>query len=179
MIGIDLPDHDTAEALEQACFRRGLLVLTCGRRTIRLAPPLVVTTGQADTALAILADALETLGDGLPASTPTLLATGELDDAVAALERGVGERAPATLGARTPITGGSLGAAGGAGDVERAVAVASDAFATWRTTPAPRARQPRAAPRRAAARAQGRPRPSWCRSRPARSAPRASARCRR
>jgi 4-aminobutyrate aminotransferase len=59
MIGIDLPDHDASVALERACFERGLLVLTCGRRSIRLAPPLIVTAEQADTALAILADALE------------------------------------------------------------------------------------------------------------------------
>ncbi len=39
MIGFDVTDHDTAEALEQACFQRGLLVLTCGRKGIRLAPP--------------------------------------------------------------------------------------------------------------------------------------------
>jgi 4-aminobutyrate aminotransferase len=58
MIGIDLPDHDTAAALEHACFQRGLLVLTCGERSIRLAPPLVVTGGQADTALSIMDDAL-------------------------------------------------------------------------------------------------------------------------
>jgi 4-aminobutyrate aminotransferase len=58
MIGIDLPDHDAAAALEQACFERGLLVLTCGERSIRLAPPLVVTSGQADTALSIMEDAL-------------------------------------------------------------------------------------------------------------------------
>ena len=38
MIGIDFPDHDTAFAVEQACFRRGLLVLTCGERAIRFAP---------------------------------------------------------------------------------------------------------------------------------------------
>ena len=62
MIGIDLPDHATAGALERACFERGLLVLTCGERTVRLAPPLVVTRDQADTALAILADALDSLG---------------------------------------------------------------------------------------------------------------------
>ena len=62
MIGIDLPDHDTADAVQQACFERGLLVLTCGERTVRLAPPLVVTRDQADTALAILADALDALG---------------------------------------------------------------------------------------------------------------------
>jgi 4-aminobutyrate aminotransferase len=61
MIGIDLPDHDTAEALEWACFERGLLVLTCGQRSIRMAPPLVVTAAQADTALAILADAVASL----------------------------------------------------------------------------------------------------------------------
>jgi 4-aminobutyrate aminotransferase len=61
MIGIDLPDHDTAAALEQACFERGWLVLTCGRRSIRMAPPLVVTAEQADTALRILADAVTSL----------------------------------------------------------------------------------------------------------------------
>ena len=58
MIGIDLPDHDTAEALQEALFRRGLLTLTCGERTMRLAPPLVVTIEQADTAVEILRDAL-------------------------------------------------------------------------------------------------------------------------
>ena len=41
------------------------------------------------------------------------------------------------LGARTPITGGSLGAAGTAADVDKAVAIAHEAFITWRTTPAP------------------------------------------
>lgn len=59
MIGFDLPDHDAAEALEQACFQRGLLVLTCGQRAVRLAPPLVVSVPQADTALSIIADACE------------------------------------------------------------------------------------------------------------------------
>jgi 4-aminobutyrate aminotransferase len=61
MIGLDLPDHDRAVALEQACFRRGLLVLTCGERSVRLAPPLVVTVEQADTAVGILGDALAEL----------------------------------------------------------------------------------------------------------------------
>ena len=57
MIGFDVTDHDTAEAVEQACFERGLLVLTCGKRGIRLAPPLVVNAEQARTALSIIADA--------------------------------------------------------------------------------------------------------------------------
>jgi 4-aminobutyrate aminotransferase len=54
MIGIELPTHDDAVALEQECFARGLLVLTCGESSVRLAPPLVVTTEQADIALDIL-----------------------------------------------------------------------------------------------------------------------------
>ena len=45
MIGLDLADHDVAVALEQECFRRGLLVLTCGERSVRLAPPLVIRAG--------------------------------------------------------------------------------------------------------------------------------------
>ena len=59
MIGFDLPDHDTAAAIEQECFHRGLLVLTCGRRGVRLAPPLVVGAEQCDIALGIIADACE------------------------------------------------------------------------------------------------------------------------
>jgi 4-aminobutyrate aminotransferase len=58
MIGFDLTDHETAYAVEQACFERGLLVLTCGQRGIRLAPPLVVTAEQADIALSIIAEAV-------------------------------------------------------------------------------------------------------------------------
>lgn len=61
MIGIEMPDHDAAEALEQACFRAGLLVLTCGPAAVRLAPPLVVTPEQADLAVDLLAGALATL----------------------------------------------------------------------------------------------------------------------
>jgi 4-aminobutyrate aminotransferase len=64
MIGFDLADHDMAEAFEQACFERGVLVLTCGKRGVRLAPPLVVTEEQCDTALRIMADALDHLAPG-------------------------------------------------------------------------------------------------------------------
>jgi aldehyde dehydrogenase (NAD+) len=41
------------------------------------------------------------------------------------------------LSGRTPITGGSLGPSGTAADVDKAVAVAHDAFLTWRITPPP------------------------------------------
>jgi 4-aminobutyrate aminotransferase len=67
MIGIELVrDRETKEratterdAVVRECFRRGLLVLGAGRNAIRLSPPLILTTEQADTAVGILDQALE------------------------------------------------------------------------------------------------------------------------
>jgi 4-aminobutyrate aminotransferase len=70
MIGIDLPDHDAAEAMERACFDRGLLILTCGERSVRMAPPLVVTIEQANVALEIFAAALASLETSASSPTP-------------------------------------------------------------------------------------------------------------
>jgi 4-aminobutyrate aminotransferase len=58
MIGIEFESHDVALAVEQAAFRRGLLVLTCGIASLRLAPPLTVTEAQANTAISILEAAI-------------------------------------------------------------------------------------------------------------------------
>jgi 4-aminobutyrate aminotransferase len=58
MIGLDCADHDVAVAVEQECFHRGVLVLTCGERTVRLAPPLVIRPDQVDTGLAVMEEAL-------------------------------------------------------------------------------------------------------------------------
>jgi 4-aminobutyrate aminotransferase len=60
MVGLELADH-AAGALEQECFRRGLLVLSAGDAAVRLSPPLVVTAAQVDRALEILGDALREL----------------------------------------------------------------------------------------------------------------------
>jgi 4-aminobutyrate aminotransferase-like enzyme len=70
MIGIELVrDRTTKERatterdrLVKECFARGLLVLGAGRNAIRLAPPLVLTKAQADTALGILDEALAAVG---------------------------------------------------------------------------------------------------------------------
>ena len=59
MIGLELIDGATAKAVEQAAFHRGLLVLTCGPAAIRLAPPLVITPDEVDTALVLLDAALD------------------------------------------------------------------------------------------------------------------------
>jgi 4-aminobutyrate aminotransferase len=66
MVGIELVrDRKTKEratterdALVQACFKRGLLVLGAGRNAVRLSPPLVLTKQQADIAIGILDEAL-------------------------------------------------------------------------------------------------------------------------
>jgi 4-aminobutyrate aminotransferase len=57
MIGIEFPDHDVAERVEKAAFRRGLLVLGCGDDAIRMSPPLVFREDQADTAVSIFEEA--------------------------------------------------------------------------------------------------------------------------
>jgi 4-aminobutyrate aminotransferase len=58
MIGLELPDHDFSAALEQAAFRRGLLVLGCGDNAIRMSPPLNFREDQARVALEVLENAV-------------------------------------------------------------------------------------------------------------------------
>jgi 4-aminobutyrate aminotransferase len=53
MIGVELPDHDTAAAVERASFDRGLLILGCGDDAVRMSPALNFREDQARTALEI------------------------------------------------------------------------------------------------------------------------------
>lgn len=64
MIGIEFTDGATAKAVEQAAFHLGLLALTCGPAAMRLAPPLVISPTQVDTALTLLDTALAATSDG-------------------------------------------------------------------------------------------------------------------
>lgn len=69
MIGIDLirdpltrePSVEKRESLIHACFHKGLLLLGCGRSTVRLCPPLIITRRDSQAAVAILAEALAEL----------------------------------------------------------------------------------------------------------------------
>ena len=58
MIGVQFPDHDHMAAVEQAAFRKGLLVLGCGDDVIRMSPPLVIRRDQVDTALEVFEEAV-------------------------------------------------------------------------------------------------------------------------
>lgn len=71
MIGIEFvedrnnknPAEKLREAIVDVAFQKGLLLLGCGKSTIRLAPPLSVSRSEVDEALDILDDAI-TLSEG-------------------------------------------------------------------------------------------------------------------
>jgi len=66
MIGAELvrdresqePASTECEEIIQACFRKGLLLLSCGESTVRFCPPLIISEEQAEIAVAILEEAL-------------------------------------------------------------------------------------------------------------------------
>ncbi|MGH2384339.1 MAG: aminotransferase class III-fold pyridoxal phosphate-dependent enzyme, partial [Candidatus Limnocylindria bacterium] len=49
MLGVEFDSHETAEAVEVAAFRRGLLILECGESSLRFSPPLIVDEAAIDT----------------------------------------------------------------------------------------------------------------------------------
>jgi 4-aminobutyrate aminotransferase len=59
MIGVEFADPKLAEEVQFACFKRGLLVLECGRQTVRMCPPLIATAEDVATALRIFREAVE------------------------------------------------------------------------------------------------------------------------
>jgi 4-aminobutyrate aminotransferase len=58
MIGVELASHELADAVAQLCFRRGLLVLECGKKAIRLSPPLIISEPQARSVTDVFAAAI-------------------------------------------------------------------------------------------------------------------------
>ena len=46
MIGIEFDTAEHAEEVQWACFERGLLVLECGKSSVRMSPALTVTRGR-------------------------------------------------------------------------------------------------------------------------------------
>jgi 4-aminobutyrate aminotransferase len=50
MIGVEFDSAKKSSAVANLCYQRGLLVLECGTKAIRLSPPLVITQEQAATA---------------------------------------------------------------------------------------------------------------------------------
>jgi len=61
-VAMDLPDGDARGQVWQGCWDRGLAVLSCGPRSIRLRPPLVFSEEQAGQVLGTLREVLEEMG---------------------------------------------------------------------------------------------------------------------
>ena len=65
MLGIEFDTAEHAEEVQWAAFQRGLLVLECGKSSVRLSPALVVSEGEMATALRIFAEAVAAIaGEG-------------------------------------------------------------------------------------------------------------------
>jgi 4-aminobutyrate aminotransferase len=62
MIGVEFDTHETAEAVQETCFQRGLLVLEAGESVLRFCPPLIVDAAAVDKAVEIFGAALRTHG---------------------------------------------------------------------------------------------------------------------
>jgi 4-aminobutyrate aminotransferase len=53
MIGVEMRTHEIAGAVAEACYQRGLLVLECGEKAIRISPPLTIDEAQVAQAVEI------------------------------------------------------------------------------------------------------------------------------
>jgi len=69
MLAIKLATPQLANALQEACFRSGVLVLGAGDRSVRVSPPLVISEGLMAQGLDVMAEALDALERTATAST--------------------------------------------------------------------------------------------------------------
>jgi 4-aminobutyrate aminotransferase len=80
MIGVELDTPDHAEEVQWAAFERGLLVLECGRSSVRMSPALTVSEAEMETALRIFGEAVDDVakehGEILRAATAAGAITG-------------------------------------------------------------------------------------------------------
>jgi 4-aminobutyrate aminotransferase len=59
MIGVEFDTPEAAEEVQWAAFERGLLVLECGRQTVRMCPPLLVDEAEMATGIRIFGEAVD------------------------------------------------------------------------------------------------------------------------
>jgi 4-aminobutyrate aminotransferase len=80
MIGVEFADPKLAEAVQWACFTRGLLVLECGRQTVRLCPPLIASESDIETAMRIFGAAVEAVATQPSETARQAAAAGAMHD---------------------------------------------------------------------------------------------------
>jgi 4-aminobutyrate aminotransferase len=57
MIGVEFATPEQADEVGQRCYQKGLLVLECGEKAIRVSPPLTLTRAQAELVAQLFAEA--------------------------------------------------------------------------------------------------------------------------
>ena len=68
MLGVEFDTHERASAVANLCFERGLLVLECGTKAIRISPPLLITDRQIQTVAEIFVAACLACAQPSPAA---------------------------------------------------------------------------------------------------------------
>ena len=63
-IGVEFPDGHVANAVQNRCFEKGLLVLEAGENVVRMTPPLVLTAQEAETGLRLFSDTVSEISEG-------------------------------------------------------------------------------------------------------------------
>ena len=58
MLGVEFDTPNHAEEVQWECLQKGLLVLECGKSTVRMSPALIVTEAEMETALRLFAEAV-------------------------------------------------------------------------------------------------------------------------
>jgi 4-aminobutyrate aminotransferase len=59
MIGVELATPALATAVEEGCFQRGLLVLGCGDKAVRMSPPLLIERAQIEAGLSVFSEVID------------------------------------------------------------------------------------------------------------------------
>jgi 4-aminobutyrate aminotransferase len=84
MLGVEFDTAEHAEEVQWACFERGLLVLECGKSSVRMSPALTVSEAEMATALAIFADAVADVAGHGPEVLAQVTEAGALHEVEAA-----------------------------------------------------------------------------------------------
>ncbi len=84
MLGVEFDTAEHAEAVQWACFVRGLLVLECGKTSVRMSPALTVSEDEMTTALRIFGEAVAAVAGGGRAILDAAEAAGAMTEVEAA-----------------------------------------------------------------------------------------------
>jgi 4-aminobutyrate aminotransferase len=86
MLGVEFDTAEHAEEVQWAAFQRGLLVLECGKSSVRMSPALTVSEAEMTTALRLFADSVAAVaGEGPDRS---ILHSAEAVHAITGVEAG-------------------------------------------------------------------------------------------